>query len=131
VRKDRLEYFERKVKACRAPKATMQTRVALIVAERGLTKKQMDKFYVQKRRDWKPRFDYQLFAKEQGVSLDWLFDGDLRAHPRGGRLNSSPRVPSGKELVEKIGGLDEAGQQFMKGYIQALVDRKGKTDEPA
>jgi hypothetical protein len=28
-----------------------------------------------------PRFDYQLFAKKQGISLDWLFDGDSSVGP--------------------------------------------------
>ena len=50
---------------------------------RGLTEKQLAKYYVQRRKDWKPRFDHWRFAKDQGISTDWLFDGDLRSHPRG------------------------------------------------
>jgi hypothetical protein len=63
--RNRLEYFQRKVKARRGPKATMEIRVALIVAERGLTEKQLAKYYVQRRKDWIPRFDHWRFAKDQ------------------------------------------------------------------
>jgi hypothetical protein len=64
-------------------RATTETRVALIVAERGLTEKQLAKFYVSRRKNSKPRFDYWAFAKAQDISTDWLFEGDIRAHPRG------------------------------------------------
>jgi hypothetical protein len=68
--------------------STMETRVALIVAERGITKKQLAKYWVSRRKNCKPRFDYWAFAKAQDISTDWLFDGDIRAHPRG---NCAPR----------------------------------------
>ena len=64
-------------------RATMETRVALIVAERGLTAKQLAKFYVSRRKNSKPRFDHWRFAEDQGISPDWIFEGDIRAHPRG------------------------------------------------
>jgi hypothetical protein len=66
----------------RAPKATMETRIALIVAERGLTEKQLAKYFVCARKNCKPRFDHLRFANDQGISMDWLFDGDIRAYPR-------------------------------------------------
>ena len=67
-----IEYFRRMAAAQRAPKATSETRILLIAAERGLTKKQLEKFYVQKRKDWKPRFDYQLFEKSRAsVSIGY------------------------------------------------------------
>jgi hypothetical protein len=37
--RNRLEYFQRKAKARRAPKAEPETRVLLIAADRGLTEK--------------------------------------------------------------------------------------------
>jgi hypothetical protein len=78
------------------PKATTETRVALIVAERGLTEKQVAKYFVRRRKNCKPRFDYQRFAKAQNISTDWLFDGDLRSHPRdaGRPREKRPRHPS-------------------------------------
>jgi hypothetical protein len=66
----------------RAPKATKETRIALIVAERGLTEKQLAKYFVCARKNCKPRFDHLRFANDQGISMDWLFDGDIRAYPR-------------------------------------------------
>jgi hypothetical protein len=96
----------------------------------------MAKYMVRRRRNFKPRFDFHAFAKDQDVSLDWIFDGDLMGHPRGTSRGSSsvPRrsqqVPSAAELKKRIDGLDENGQQFMKGYIQALVDCRTKTDDP-
>jgi hypothetical protein len=83
INEDRLLYFRRKAAAQSAPKATMETRVALIVAERGLTEKQMAKYFVRRRKNSKPRFDCWRFAKAQNISTDWLFDGDLRSYPRG------------------------------------------------
>jgi hypothetical protein len=80
------EAVDRGIRIRRAAKgawATTETRAALIVAERGLTQKQLAKFYVSRRKNCKPRFDYWAFAEAQGISTDWLFDGDIRAHPRG------------------------------------------------
>jgi hypothetical protein len=75
----------------------METRVALIVAERGLTQKQLAKFYVSRRKNCKPRFDFWAFAKAQDISTDWLFDGDIRAHPRGG---TAPRQHQPRRLTD-------------------------------
>jgi hypothetical protein len=50
--------------------------VALIVAERELTEKQLAKYWVPYRKGAKPRFDHWRFAKDQGISTDCLFDGD-------------------------------------------------------
>ena len=78
------------------PKATPETRAALIAAERGLTKKQMAKYWVQRRKNCKPLFDYWEFAKAQNISTDWLFDGDLRGHPRG----TAPRPRQLRRLTD-------------------------------
>jgi hypothetical protein len=77
-------------------RATMETRVALIVAERGLTAKQLAKFYVSRRKNSKPRFDHWRFAEDQGISPDWLFEGDLRSYPRG----TAPRSHQPRRLTD-------------------------------
>jgi hypothetical protein len=71
-------------------RATMETRVALIAAERGLTEKQLAKYWVSRRKNSKPRFDHWRFAEDQGISPDWLFEGDIRSYPRhlGARLTA-------------------------------------------
>src|ERR1700730_10772629 len=77
-------------------RATTETRAALIIAERGLTEKQLAKFYVSRRKNSKPWFDYWRFAEDQGISPDWLFEGDLRAHPRG----TAPRSHQPRRLTD-------------------------------
>jgi hypothetical protein len=62
----------------KAPKSSLQTRVALIVHQRGITKKQLEKFYCLHGN----RFDYVAFAKKYNISLDWLSMGILAEHPR-------------------------------------------------
>jgi hypothetical protein len=49
----------------KAPRARLKTRTALIVHQRGITKKQLKKFYCLHGN----RFDYVAFAREQKVSL--------------------------------------------------------------
>jgi hypothetical protein len=68
--------------------STTETRVALIVAERGLTEKQLAKYWVRRRKNCKPWFDHWRFAEDQGISPDWLFEGDIRSHPRGKAVQS-------------------------------------------
>jgi hypothetical protein len=48
--------------------STTETRVALIVAERGLTQKRMAKFWVRRRKNGKAWFDYEAFAQAQDIS---------------------------------------------------------------
>lgn len=62
----------------KAPRAGLKTRTALIVHQRGITKRQLKKFYCLHGN----RFDYVAFAREQKVSLDWLTFGVLALHPR-------------------------------------------------
>ena len=62
----------------KAPRAGLKTRTALIVHQRGITKKQLEKFHCLHGK----RFDYIAFAKNQKVSLDWLIFGTLAPHPR-------------------------------------------------
>jgi hypothetical protein len=83
------EAFQRGIRIRRAKKgarATIETRVALIVAERGLTEKQLAKYWVQRRKNCKPRFDHWRFAEDQDISTGWLFEGDIRSYPRRVRL---------------------------------------------
>jgi hypothetical protein len=122
----RLEYFQRLAKARRAPKAEAETRVLLIANERGLTEKQLQKFYFQRRKNCKPRFNYQLFAKKQGISLDWLFDGDPRAHPRGAvaREPASRARPGGglQKFREALSGLDDRQLELLLRHFESLAD---------
>lgn len=62
----------------KAPRAGLKTRTALIVHQRGITKKQLEKFHTLHGK----RFDYIAFAKDQKISLDWLIFGILSLHPR-------------------------------------------------
>ena len=85
------EFWQRLANARRAPKADLHTRVALVVAERGLTEKQLKKFYKVRRR--KEYFDYCLFAEKQQISIDWLMDGVLSLHPRHAPVMSRQKRP--------------------------------------
>lgn len=83
------EFWQRQTNIRRAPKSDLHTRCALIVAERGLTKKQLEKFYKVKR--GREYFDYFLFAQNQQVSIDWLMDGVLSLHPRHAPISRQKR----------------------------------------
>ena len=78
-------------------RATEDTRVALIVAERGLTAKQLAKYFVSRRKNSKPQFDHWRFAEDQGISPDWLFEGDIRAYPRRG---TAPRPHQPRRITD-------------------------------
>jgi hypothetical protein len=80
IKKD-AEYWQRQTNILRAPKADIHTRVALVVAERRITEKQLQKFYKTGRRG-KRFFDYFLFAQKQQISIEWIMDGVLSLHPR-------------------------------------------------
>ena len=84
------EAIQRGIRIRRAEKgarATIETRFARIVAERGLTERQLAKFYVSRRKNCKPRFDYWDFAEAHGISTDWIFHGDIIEYP----LGTAPR----------------------------------------
>jgi hypothetical protein len=83
-------------KAQDGARATTETRIALIVAERGLTEKQLAKYWVSRRKNGKLWFDDWRFAEDQGISPDWLFEGDLRSHPRG----TAPRPHQPRRLTD-------------------------------
>jgi hypothetical protein len=79
IKKD-AEFWQRQTNILRAPKADIHTRVALVVAERGITEKQLQKFY-KTGRGGKRFFDYFLFAQKQQISIEWIMDGILSLHP--------------------------------------------------
>jgi hypothetical protein len=54
--------------ARKGARATVETRVALIVAERGLTEQQMANYFVRRRKNCRPCFDYWHFAEDQDIS---------------------------------------------------------------
>jgi hypothetical protein len=76
--------YQQHAKIWKAPRASLKTRTALIVHQRGITKKQLEKFHCLHGK----RFDYVAFAKHYSISLDWLIDGTLALHPRGGNRKS-------------------------------------------
>ena len=92
------EFWRRQTNIRRAPKADMHTRLALVVAERRITEKQLQKFYKTGRRG-KRFFDYILFAEKQQISVDWLLDGVLSLHPRA----PAPRGRSGSRGPSQAG----------------------------
>jgi hypothetical protein len=69
---------QRWAKMRKAPKSSLETRLTLIVHQRGITKRQLAKFYTLRG----GRFDYDAFAKEYNIALDWLSLGTLDLHPR-------------------------------------------------
>jgi len=74
------EHVQRQANIRKAPKPSLKTSVALIVHDRGITAKQLEKFNKGCRGG--KRFDYVAFAEKQKISLDWLIDGTLALHPR-------------------------------------------------
>jgi hypothetical protein len=78
--------------------ATTETRVALVAFERGISAKELERFYYVNRKGSKKRyFDNYAFAEKYGVSVHWLWEGDLCEHPRGltrQRTRKSSRRPA-------------------------------------
>jgi hypothetical protein len=101
--------------------ATMETRVALIVAERGLTKKQLAKYWVRRRKNSKPQFDHWRFAADQGISPDWLFEGDIRAHPRGPAASEEQEHAEWMEIGEIVGKLDQRSMTEALAFLRRLT----------
>jgi hypothetical protein len=91
----------RRVRLCQArqaPPATTETRIALVAFERGISAKELERFYYVNRKGSKKRyFDNYAFAEKYGVSVHWLWEGDLCEHPRGltrQRTRKSSRRPA-------------------------------------
>jgi hypothetical protein len=84
-----------------APKATLETLVALVAFDRGISDRQLEQFYVSRKGAKKRRFDHHAFAKKYDISLDWLWEGDLRGHPRG--MTKQPRKNSCQSIQPQGG----------------------------
>ena len=69
-----IDYYKRLYAAQKAPGANKHTRLALIVAERGISETELQEFRGKRGNV----FDYYAFAERYRVSINWLFDGDLR-----------------------------------------------------
>jgi hypothetical protein len=75
-----------------APRATSETRVALVAFERGLSDRQLEQFYYVNRKGAKKRhFDTEAFARKYDVDIRWLWDGELCGHPRGLTRKQTPK----------------------------------------
>jgi hypothetical protein len=80
----------------------METRIALVAFERGLSEHQLDQFYFINRKGGKKRhFDHEAFAKKYGIDIHWLWEGDLRGHPRG--LTRKPTPKGGRRPAQPEG----------------------------
>jgi hypothetical protein len=65
-------------------RSTPETRVALVAIERGISTKQLERFYYVSRKGAKKRyFDHRAFAEKYDVSIDWIYNGFICEHPRG------------------------------------------------
>jgi hypothetical protein len=96
---DATAYYRRLQAARKAPKANTETRLALIVAARGISDKELQRF--RGKRANSKTFNYHAFAKKYRVSLDWLFDGDLRGLREMARgCPSRPQQPRRSQLQE-------------------------------
>jgi hypothetical protein len=68
----------------RQSRSTSESRVALVAFERGISTKQLARFYYVKRKGGKTRyFDYRGFAEKYDISIDWIFAGFICEHPHG------------------------------------------------
>jgi hypothetical protein len=94
------EYWRYHARATTAPRATDDTRVALVSQQLGLSGADLEPFYYVNRKGSKKRyFDYPAFAERYDISVDWLRDGYLPAHPR----NLEPLVSLTKNNTPKVG----------------------------
>jgi hypothetical protein len=73
--------------------------------------------------------------KKQAISLEWLFDGDLRAHPRGAvaREPASHARQGGKlqEFREALSGLDDRRLELLFRHFESLADGTQQREAPA
>jgi hypothetical protein len=93
-----------RIRRARDCRATTETRVALVAFELGLSDRQLEQFYCVNREGAKKRhFDREAFAKKYGIDIHWLWDGDLRGHPRGLTRKQTPK--SGRLPARPQGGM--------------------------
>jgi hypothetical protein len=116
---------QRWAKMRKAPKPILQTRVALIVHQPGITEKQLAKFYSLRGK----RFDYDAFAKKHNISLDWLSLGTLDLHPRipaprREKRSSQQATPTEmREFERLLGLLPESDRPWLSALMRQLMDK--------
>jgi hypothetical protein len=109
----------------KAPKSSFETRMALIVHQRGITEKQLEKFYTLRGK----RFDYIAFAKKHNISLDWLSLGTLDLHPRipaprREKRSSQQATPTEmREFERLLGLLPESDRPLLSAKMRQLLDK--------
>jgi hypothetical protein len=109
----------------KAPKSSLKTRLALIVHQRGITEKQLEKFHAMRG----GRFDYVAFAKKYNISLDWLSMGILAEHPRSPaprreKRSSQHATPTEmREFGRLLGLLPESDRPWLSAMMRKLVDK--------
>src|ERR1019366_8512465 len=66
-------FWERRRKVLNAPRASSESRVALVAFERGISAKELERFYYVNRKGSKTRyFDHHAFAEKYGVDIHWI-----------------------------------------------------------
>jgi hypothetical protein len=108
------EYWRYRAQARNAPKATDDTRVALVSQQLGLSDADLEPFYYVNRKGSKKRyFDYPAFAERYGISVDWLDDGYLPAHPRHLKpLKTGRHTENGRDLAQELQWSSEVSRQL-------------------
>jgi hypothetical protein len=91
-----------RIRSARDCRPTTETRIALVAFDLGISDRQLEQFYFVNRKGAKKRwFDHDAFAKKYSVDIHWLWEGDLRGHPRGltrkqpGKGGRRPAQPRG------------------------------------
>jgi hypothetical protein len=118
-----IAYYQRVNAARNAPRANSERRLALIVAERGISDKELEQFRGSRRNS--KAFKYPAFCKKYQISLEWLLDGDLkglREMASAARLGrrKTPTVEK-RELLELAKSLnDEQRARFVR-FLRRLA----------
>jgi hypothetical protein len=118
-----IAYYQRVNAARNAPRANTERRLALIVAERGISDKELEQFRGSRRNS--KVFKYPAFCKKYQISLEWLLDGDLKGlREMAQRCPSQPEENSTvekRELLELAKSLnDEQRARFVR-YLRRLA----------
>jgi hypothetical protein len=128
------EYWRYSAQARNAPGATHDTRVALVSQQLGLSDTDLELFYYVNRKGSKKRyFDYPAFAEKYGISIDWLREGYLPAHPRHLKLLKTVR---GTKRRSKNGTPEERAANAAAAKARAasaveISDRNGDNQRAA
>jgi hypothetical protein len=110
-----------------APPATMETRIALVAFERGISDRQLEQFYFVNRKGAKKRhFNHEAFAKAYDVDIRWIWEGELCRHPRGLKplKPALPEPLSADEFVGAMASLDHEDRQFIVDKMKLLLAKQ-------